>query len=772
MFCLLLILFSMTQVISSQKINPYEAQAKLHEHFSPLRENIHLHLNKTYFLRGERIWFSAYVFDQARQIPSEKTSNLHVAIYDYNGKVISEKLIKITNGVGSGEFSLDENYSKSKYFIRAWTTWMGNFKDRTEFVQEIKIIDAVKSLDSRIKYSDTDVQIFPEGEHFVSSSLNTFAFYVSDNAISNDSIISIDLIESQNKTVLTNLALTRFNLGKASFFYKKNECYQLKVTLLSGNTFLKNLPNAINSGMNLQVTTSSPSFAYITINTNPATFEDEKGKVQFLLVHKNGESLLEEVILDSTSTTFRFSKDALFKGVNTITLFKSDQSKVSERLFFNDFGSLNNAKALNIKGQISSNRDSILLEIAPDKSFNQIDTLNISVSVLPIHSVAYEPGNSIISSFYLNPYINFFGEYPINLSEQLNREALYNLDILMIINGSGIYDWQSIQTNTDTLLYNFEEGINIHGIVKNLDLKIDSQVCFMTKNHINWFCADIAENKTYSTNNVLYTGDSLNVFVLDKESKLNKPKIDVNFGDTRNQVPFNLDELKWTSYLSKSKKEEQNIDSNTDIIYLNEVILSKKRQDKNKIVDNSADFTSRIIESTDIKKYVTITNYLRKLGFRVELDNSRVVVKSSQFPWNPIPIFINGLITDGSEIFNTPLNRVHSLSYDSFKSKGIFIQLDNKNYNSSSTHHLSFLIKNGYSPPSNYTPNNYIDFESDIFQLFGTIFWAPMLKINSYETTSLAVPIQDQEGLMIYIEGMTSDGMLFSTKKLIMVNEL
>ena len=52
---------------------------ELMESKGPL-ENIHLHLNKTSFLQGERLWFKAYVRDQNSKLPSLATTNLHVGI--------------------------------------------------------------------------------------------------------------------------------------------------------------------------------------------------------------------------------------------------------------------------------------------------------------------------------------------------------------------------------------------------------------------------------------------------------------------------------------------------------------------------------------------------------------------------------------------------------------------------------------------------------------------------------------------------------------------
>ena len=72
--------------------------------YKPLRENIHLHLNKTTFLKGEQLWFTAYVYDGNNQVPSSSSTNLHVGIFNEAGKLIERRMIYIQDGIGHGRF--------------------------------------------------------------------------------------------------------------------------------------------------------------------------------------------------------------------------------------------------------------------------------------------------------------------------------------------------------------------------------------------------------------------------------------------------------------------------------------------------------------------------------------------------------------------------------------------------------------------------------------------------------------------------------------------
>ena len=58
----------------------------------PLQENIHLHLNKTSFFKGEHLWFTAYVQDQTQELPSYSSTNLHVGLFAEDGQLLQKKL--------------------------------------------------------------------------------------------------------------------------------------------------------------------------------------------------------------------------------------------------------------------------------------------------------------------------------------------------------------------------------------------------------------------------------------------------------------------------------------------------------------------------------------------------------------------------------------------------------------------------------------------------------------------------------------------------------
>ena len=57
------------------------------------REKVFVHLNKTTYFDNDIVWFKAYVAEDATNILSDYTSNLHVNLINSDGDVVDSKII-------------------------------------------------------------------------------------------------------------------------------------------------------------------------------------------------------------------------------------------------------------------------------------------------------------------------------------------------------------------------------------------------------------------------------------------------------------------------------------------------------------------------------------------------------------------------------------------------------------------------------------------------------------------------------------------------------
>ncbi|WP_207420793.1 carboxypeptidase-like regulatory domain-containing protein [Desertivirga brevis] len=118
-------------------------------------EKIYMHFDKPYYAVGDTIWFKAYLtMDQ--HVPSTLSKVVNVDFLTETDSVANSLKLAVNNSVASGSIVLSPpTYKQGNYRIRAYTTWMFNFKDDYFFHKSILVGDAIqKQLATNITFSD------------------------------------------------------------------------------------------------------------------------------------------------------------------------------------------------------------------------------------------------------------------------------------------------------------------------------------------------------------------------------------------------------------------------------------------------------------------------------------------------------------------------------------------------------------------------------------------------------------------------------------------
>ena len=80
---------------------------------------LHLHMDKGFYVSGERIWFSTYLVEESGLPVSEGT--VSVSWYSQERKQLAAQLFKVENGKASGSFLLPEDAAQGNYLCRVAT---------------------------------------------------------------------------------------------------------------------------------------------------------------------------------------------------------------------------------------------------------------------------------------------------------------------------------------------------------------------------------------------------------------------------------------------------------------------------------------------------------------------------------------------------------------------------------------------------------------------------------------------------------------------------
>lgn len=105
---------------------------------SPTTTTIFIHTSKPSYSAGEKIWFSAYLFNNSTGQLFVNKHPLYVQLYESNGNIIDNQIIYTQAGRGSGTLQLLPSASVGVYRLRAFTQNMVLTK-QTIFEQQIYV---------------------------------------------------------------------------------------------------------------------------------------------------------------------------------------------------------------------------------------------------------------------------------------------------------------------------------------------------------------------------------------------------------------------------------------------------------------------------------------------------------------------------------------------------------------------------------------------------------------------------------------------------------
>ncbi|MFV9483325.1 hypothetical protein ACNI3T_05770 [Christiangramia sp. ASW11-125] len=434
-------------------------QQKLIEYHSTPKEVAYLHLNKSSYLNGEQLAFTAYVSTARDLKPSLKTTNLYVQIKDSANTVLKEKLVLIDKGVGSNLFNIDSTFTGGNYTITAYTNWMKNFDQHYFFTENFQVLKTnLDDKQEKIELQNIDAQFLPESGHLVANTINKLGVIVKDPSGYGLSNATVELLNAKEEIIETT-TLDKFGIGRINLNPKFSEAYKARIRY-RGNEFFKDLdieifqkgillsPEIKENGIVLQFRTNQKTLKDISKEEHTLTIQNSRS-VKAISVVFEGNTILQ------TNLPFRNME----AGINILTLWDSKSNPVAERLIFNP----NNLPVVNFNSpRMIAEKDSLKFRF---KNAPNVDTTFFSISILPEETTSYDRKNSILTQFMLRPYLKGHIEGGDWYLKDLTENKLMALDNLLLTQGWSSYNWKDIFNNLkESPKYDFERYLSITGI--------------------------------------------------------------------------------------------------------------------------------------------------------------------------------------------------------------------------------------------------------------------------------------------------------------------
>ncbi|MFA6275864.1 MAG: carboxypeptidase regulatory-like domain-containing protein, partial [Pedobacter sp.] len=365
-----------------------------------------------------------------------------IAKKPYANKTVNWKVISNYDVVLKGKGTTDQNgiltvtvNSKAEELITKGT-----------LITDISIADkevASASFNLKQTVNNVDFQFFPEGGQLISGIPNQVGFKaikVSGLGIDAKGVI----IDDQNNEVTT---FTSSYAGMGSFYVtpENGKNYKAKVTFKDGTIKTFDLPNAVASGITLQVVNSNAEFINLKILANTPFYEANTDKSLFVVAQNANmiyyaakASLKNQVIMT------KIPKKNFPAGVVQITLFNANDEPLSERLAFVLHP---DAMNLTVKSDLPVYKPRQKVKMILDAKSAGLPTAgDFSISVIDEQKVPVDENSetTILSSLLLTSDLKGYIEKPNYYFIKTDDKKLGDLDKLMLTQGYRRFAYKDI----------------------------------------------------------------------------------------------------------------------------------------------------------------------------------------------------------------------------------------------------------------------------------------------------------------------------------------
>ncbi len=779
-------LFLFLAIISSfaQNLNNEDLIESFKDYFQEPRELVYTHINKSVFIKGETLAYTAYVLDKNDKRLSKLTTNLYCSIEDESGKTIKSTLVLVNEGVANGNIFIDSLFTSGNYKFKSYTNWMKNFEEQNFYLQSIKVIDSdvENNMTAKVISPKIDAQFLPEGGHLITGTENNIGAVFKDELGFGIPNLEGRLV-NDNNDVVTIFNTNHLGIGKFSFtpiglakykviinFEDTEQEFNLSTAELYGITIsIKNIYNKETIG--------------VEINTNENTLKSIRKKKYKLTIHNGSEFKYIDIEFANDLKIIKYLKYTdLNPGINIFTLFNENNEPIIERLYFNYEG-INLIKTNKISFKKAIDSTEVVL------AFKDIDSTiqnNFSISVLPEDTISYNHHSNIISSAYLQPYVKGFIENASYYFTDINRSKQFELDNLLLTQGWSSYNWQTIFNNPPKINYDFEFGISFKATVNN-SKTLKFILYPSTFNHLEIF--EISDNKnTFEKEGLFpFDNDKINLSEIKKNDEVKKSNVFVQFYPSKVPGIENYDKtlpLKENVYFDSDLLQPLLTTSWKEYEQLAEVLIEvNKTQDKFEKLQKSIYGQVDIFDDNKRKTYIDFASYLRSRGYTVnQMNNEFKITDNRSSSGNKSPI----VYIDNREVFDNELSfyNMDIIDYivldksgfgQGFRGAGGVIKIFTdyrllyKN-NPEMRTFQEFEIPLTFSKPKTFYVPKYSSYQNRFYKEYGVVQWLPKKSIDEKGNISFKIRNQEESNIKLFIEGMANNGSFISETKILNIN--
>jgi len=402
-----------------------------------LREKIFVHINKSFYVAGEILWFKIYCTDGSNNKPLDLSKVAYVELLDENHNAAVQSMVGLNEGTGNGSLYLPFSLNSGHYVFRAYTSWMKNydpgyfFEGRIDIVNPRKLITGIKPL-----APSYDVHFLPEGGHLVEGISSKVAFKITGSDSKGVACAGVVLTSHSDTAVKFNTF--KFGIGSFTFKPKAGETYKA-IIKVNDQILTRDLPQIYQSGYVLKVTDDGGK-----LNVSIQNSDSLSTQSVYILVHNNyAIRQANEIHLAKGSGNISIERSKLDEGISYITLFDQRNKPVCERLIFKrPAGKL--LMSAQADKQTYDIRKKVTLTLSARNEINTPTATDLSISVFRADDLQNKNPDHISGYLWLRAALKGYIESPDYYLENSNKETDAALDNLLLSQGWTQFDWNNI----------------------------------------------------------------------------------------------------------------------------------------------------------------------------------------------------------------------------------------------------------------------------------------------------------------------------------------
>ncbi len=416
-------------------------------------ERVYAQTDRTDYLPGQDLWFSAYLLNEADLKASDLSSIIKTELLNASGEPVALKEWVSTDGRASGNLTIPNDIASGTYLFRAYTAWQYQMPGSKVFETPIVIQQPGQVLRlgdaTSLPASLPSMEFFPEGGDLVVGLQSRVAFQVPTSL----GLRKGSIVDEQGTFVTSFTANTE---GQGIFTLTPKEGKQYFATA-NGLSVKLPLPAAYPEGYVLEVLGQEGNILKVNIRSTKDDLIVLAGQLRGNMYYA------AEHNIEAGNNYVNIPVSSLPAGVLHLSLFDADGVGHAERLAF-----VNKNKKLNIiiktdkTNYLPREKVTAQITVTDDKGRPVKTTLSLTaVDDL----LAHTQNTNILSALLLEPDLGGEANNAGYLFDPANKNANQQLDLLLMTQGWRRFTWKEVYYNERERLATSPENAILKGKV-------------------------------------------------------------------------------------------------------------------------------------------------------------------------------------------------------------------------------------------------------------------------------------------------------------------